>query len=148
MNFVRQEDKIMNETVKRSVSMLALAGMVLTGSTTIASAQDTTLIQKNAFGTITRGSTVCVGPLEPRVNPSGETPGVQIAGFTQGPGSLTWQLFTRSSQSADALVFSTTALSVDHTQPPSGNFLFLACVVKSSGSAQDFSLQLNSYPVE
>jgi hypothetical protein len=74
----------MNETMKRLVSMLALAGMLLTGSTTIASAQDTTLIQKNAFGTITKGSTVCVGPLEPGINPLGEQPGVQIVGFTQG----------------------------------------------------------------
>jgi hypothetical protein len=138
----------MNETMKRLISMVALAGMVLTGSTTIASAQDTTLTQQNAFGAITKGSTVCVGPLEPGINPSGEKPGVQIVGFTQGPGSLTWQLFTRSSQTADTLVFSTTALSVDHTEPPSDNFLFVACVVKSSGSAQDFSLQLNSYPVE
>jgi hypothetical protein len=63
--------------MKRLFSMLALAGMVLAASTTIVSAQDTTLIQKNAFGTITRGSTVCVGPLEPGTNPLGEKPGVQ-----------------------------------------------------------------------
>ncbi len=128
--------------MKRLVSMLALAGMVLAGSTIIASAQEI-VDQQHAFGTLTRGSTVCVGPL----SPSGSQ-GVQIFGFTNGQSSLIWQVFAVSSQSAPVLVFSTTARSVDQTVPPSGNFLFQACVVKNTIPKQDFDLSLNSSPVE
>ena len=126
-------------------SML-LAGLILAGRIPSVSAQ--TFIQHHAFGTITRGSTVCVGPLSPTTDPNGNRPGVQIAGFTNGASALTWQLFTVSSQSAPALVFSETARFVDHTEPPQGNFLFHACVVKRAGTAQDFDLTLNSQPLE
>jgi hypothetical protein len=99
--------------------------------------------QKRAFGTIARVSTVCVGPLSPT-----SAQGVQLFGFTNGATDLTWQVLTVSSQSAPTVVFSTTARSVDHTVPPSGNLLFEACVVKNANAAQDFDLTLNSAPVE
>jgi hypothetical protein len=130
---------------------LTLNGPTLTAS---GSTQDTTstltstLQQQHSFGTIARGSTVCVGPLSPTAAPDGTTPGVQIFGFTNGEPSLTWQVFSVSSQSAPVLVFQTTARFVDATIPPSGNFLFQACVVKSAQSPQDYDLTLNSFPVE
>jgi len=107
-----------------------------------------TLQQQHSFGTIARGSTICVGPLSPTAAPDGSVPGVQIFGFTNGQPSLTWQVFSVSSQSAPALVFQVTARSVDATIPPSGNLLFHACVVKNAQSTQDYDLTLNSFPVE
>lgn len=106
------------------------------------------LVQQHSFGTIANGSTVCVGPLPPGTDPSGQRPGVQIFGFTNGQPSLTWQVFSVSSQSAPTLVFQTTARFVDHTVPPSGNLLFHACVVKRAQATQDYDLTLNSFPVE
>jgi hypothetical protein len=95
--------------------------------------------QKRAFGTITTGARVCVGPLAPS-----DTNGVQIFGFTNGTTNLKWQVLTVSSQSAETVVFETVARSVDHVVPPSGNLLFEACVLKSANAAQDFDLTLNS----
>lgn len=83
-----------------------------------------------------------MGPLSPS-----DTQGVQIFGFTNASGTLTWQVLTVSSQSAPTVVFQTTARSVDHVQPPSGNLMFEACVVKTTTTAQDFDLTLNSQPV-
>jgi len=128
--------------MKRLVWGLALAGLVVVGATTIVPAQGAIIEQKRAFGTITTGSTVCVGPL----SPDGAA-GVQIFGFTNAQPNLTWQVLTVSSQSAPTVVFQTTARSVSHTQPPSGNLQFEACVVKSANAAQDFDLTLNSSPV-
>ncbi|MFI7599694.1 hypothetical protein [Actinoplanes sp. NPDC049681] len=106
------------------------------------------LVQERSFGTIANGSTVCVGPLSPGTDPGGQQPGVQISGFTNGQPSLTWQVFSVSSQSAPTLVFQTTARNVDHVVPPSGNLLFHACVVKRAQGSQDYDLALNSFPVE
>jgi hypothetical protein len=110
--------------------------------------QQASTLQQRSFGTIARGSTVCVGPLSPTTDPNGNTPGVQIFGFTNAQPSLTWQVFEVSSQSAPVLVFQTTARSVDQTIPPDGNFLFHACVVKNAQTSQDYDLTLNSFPVE
>src|SRR5689334_15228062 len=139
--------------VTSSMAILALVAgaSTLNTSTATASSQSSlqaALVQHHSFGTTARGSTVCVGPLSPGVAPDGSTPGVQIAGFTNAASSLTWQVFKVSSQSAPVLVFQTTARSVDQTIPPDGNFLFHACVVKSAGTAQDYDLTLNSFPVE
>ena len=137
-----------------ALSLVVLAfGMgvpTLDARTVSGSVQDSasTLRQQHSFGTIVRGSTVCVGPLSPTVAPDGTTPGVQISGFTNGQPNLTWQVFSVSSQSAPTLVFQTTARFVDRTIPPSGNFLFHACVVKDAQAAQDYDLTLNSFPVE
>jgi hypothetical protein len=136
-----------------SMAVLALVAGASTLNTSAVSASSqtslqTALVQQHSFGTIARGSTVCVGPLSPGVAPDGSTPGVQIAGFTNGSSSLTWQVFRVSSQSAPVLVFQTTARVVDQTIPPDGNFLFHACVVKSAQAAQDYDLVLNSFPVE
>jgi hypothetical protein len=95
--------------------------------------------QKRAFGTITTGARVCVGPISPS-----DANGVQIFGFTNGTTNLRWQVLTVSSQSAETVVFETTARFVSHVQPPSGNLLFEACVLKSGSAAQDFDLTLNS----
>ena len=104
----------------------------------------TTVLQQRAFGTITRGSTVCVGPLSPS-----DTQGVQIFGSTNADRNLTWQVFRGNANSAPVLVFEQTARFVDQTIPPEGGFLYHACVVKDSGSrGQDFDLQLNSSPIE
>ena len=129
--------------MKRLAWILALVGAVVLGATAIAPAYGVTVDQKRAFGTITRGSTVCVGPLSPT-----SAEGVQIFGFTNDPPVLTWQILTVSSQSAPTVVFQTTARTVDHTQPPSGNFQFEACVIKNTTNAQDFDLTLNSQPLE
>lgn len=128
--------------MKRLVWSIALAGAALVGITVIAPAYGATVDQKRAFGTITRGSTVCVGPLSPT-----GTDGVQIFGFTNASPALTWQVLTVSSQSAPTVVFQTTARSVSHTVPPAGNLQFEACVVKNANAAQDFDLTLNSSPV-
>ena len=129
-------------------ALAALAVGILVGSGTAGVSAQGTVIQQHSFGTFSRGSTVCVGPLSPTTDPNGNRPGVQISGFTNGSGSLRWQVFKVSSQSAPVLVFQTTASFVDHTVPPDGSFLFHACVVKSAGGAQDYDLTLNSYPVE
>ncbi|GGQ74309.1 hypothetical protein [Couchioplanes azureus] len=132
-----------------STAVLTVAAGALTGSVAPASARlDATLISHHSFGTIARGGTVCVGPLSPTADPTGGTPGVQISGFTNGSSNLTWQVFSGSSQSAPTRVFQTSARFVDHTVPPEGNLLYHACVVKSSGSTQDYDLTLNSFPVE
>ena len=125
------------------VSGLALAGMALVGSVTTASAQGTIVDTMNGFGTIARGSTVCVGPMKP-----GGPEGVQIFGFTNGQGALTWQVYSLPYDSPAILVFSTTTLGVDHTVPPTGDPFFQACVVKHAGVNQDFTLTINSSPVE
>jgi len=130
-----------NERVFVVTGSVLLAGLLLAGSLPSVSAQ--TVDQQRAFGTITRGSTVCVGPLSPS-----SSAGVQIFGFINDPSALTWQVFAVSSQSAPRLVFTTTATFVDHTVPPNDNFLFHACVVKRAGTAQDFDLSLNSFTVE
>ncbi|GAB1693146.1 hypothetical protein [Krasilnikovia sp. M28-CT-15] len=130
----------MNRLVAVSlIAVSALGVLVLPGSTAGASTQAATIDQKRAFGTVTNGSTVCVGPLSPS-----DANGVQIFGFTNASANLTWQVLTVSSQSAPTVVFQTTARSVSHVVPPSGNLLFEACVKKTSGPAQDVDLTLNS----
>ena len=101
-----------------------------------------TVNQQRSFGTISSGTTACVGPLSPT-----SAEGVQIFGFTNGARNLTWQVFSVSSQSAPTLVFQTTARSVSQTIPPSGNLLFHACVKKTANAAQDYDISLNSQPV-
>lgn len=129
--------------MRKLIMWLALAAVILVSSNAFASAE-TTVQSQSAFGTIARGTTVCVGNLVPTT-----ADGVQIAGFTNGSTSLTWQVLTVSANSAPAVVFETTARFVDHTVPPvSGNFLYQACVVKNANSAQDFNLTLNSQPIE
>ena len=95
------------------------------------------VLSKHGFGTV-RG-TACVGPISPS-----SSDGVQIVGSTTGRQRLTWQVYSVSSETADALVFETTARSVNEVIPPEGNLLYHACVVKSSGAAQAYDLVLNS----
>jgi hypothetical protein len=102
-----------------------------------------TVNQQSSFGTIAKGSTICVGNLAPTT-----TEGVQIFGFTNGSTNLTWQVYTVSSQNAPTLVFQSTGLSVSQTIPPvGGNLLYQACVVKTASAAQDYNISLNSQPV-
>ncbi len=124
---------------------LGLLAAVVLATVPISSvnAQTNTIVQHRSFGTIARGSTVCVGPLSPS-----DAGGVQIFGFTNSSRALTWQVFSGSSQSAPVLVFQTTATFVDHTVPPEGNLLYHACVVKSAGAPQDYDLVLNSQTLE
>jgi hypothetical protein len=137
--------------MKRSLTAAVLAATVVFGSAALASpfasadssASAVTVVQQRSFGTIARGSRVCVGPISPTTNQ-----GVQIFGFTNANTNLTWQVLTVSSQSAETVVFQTTARFVDQTIPPSGNLLFEACVLKSAGTAQDYDLALNSQPIE
>ena len=131
--------------MKRKVSLAVLsgaAGLVLAGSTAVPSAHGVIVDQKRSFGTIAKGSTVCVGPLAPST-----ADGVQLFAFTNGTTALTWQVLTTSSQTAPTVVFQTTGLSASTVVPPSGNLLFEACVVKAANAAQDFDLTLNSAPV-
>lgn len=127
--------------MKRITLCFAICALLLAGAS-VAQAQ-TAVIQQHASGTITKGSTVCVGPISPTTSA-----GVQIFGFTNSNGPLTWQVFRESAQTAPVLVFQTTALFVDQTIPPDGGFLYRACVVKTRGLAQDFDLSLNSQPIE
>ena len=53
-----------NRNVFFMAGSMLLAGLILAGSIPSVSAQ-TTVNQKHAFGTLARGSTVCVGPLNP-----------------------------------------------------------------------------------
>lgn len=127
--------------MKRLVMWTIICGAALGGSVLITSAQTTNAIQKSAFGTISRGTTVCVGPIAP-VN-GGQ---VQLFGFTNGNANLTWQILTVSSQTAPTVIFQTSARSVNQLQAAQGNLLFEACVVKDAGSSEDFTIDLNAPP--
>jgi hypothetical protein len=126
-------------------SALVVGGDALAapGGDAAPSAQLAPILQQHSFGTISSGTTACNGPLSPS-----NDQGVQIFGFTNAAASLTWQVFSVSSQSAPTLVFRTTATFVDQTIPPSGNLLYHACVRKAAGAAQDYDLTLNSQPLE
>jgi hypothetical protein len=121
-----------------AVSIAGAAALFVPGGV----ANAATVIQQRSFGTISSGTTACVGPLSPST-----TEGVQIFGFTNGATNLTWQVFSVSSQNAPTLVFQTTARSVSQTIPPSGNLMFHACVKKTANAAQDYDIDLNSQPV-
>lgn len=122
---------------------VALATTALTATIgTTGSSTTVTVVQKRAFGTITNGSTVCVGPISPT-----DSAGVQIFGFTNANLNLTWQVLSVSSQSAPTVVFQTTARSVSQVVAPSGNLLYEACVKKTANAAQDFDLTINSQAV-
>jgi hypothetical protein len=124
-----------------AVATLIAGGFLFNASSAHAAG---TIDQKRAFGTITTGARICVGPISPS-----DANGVQIFGFTNGSTNLTWQVLTVSSQSAETVVFQTTARFVDHVVPPSGsNLLFEACVRKTGSAAQDFDLTLNSQQLE
>jgi hypothetical protein len=130
-------------SMKKLITAAAISGVaVALGGGALASAGATTVQQQHSSGTIATGSTVCVGPLAPS-----SADGVQIFGFTNANASLTWQVFSVSSQTAPTLVFSTTARSVSQAIKPVGNLLYQACVVKRSGAAQDYDLTLNSQPL-
>jgi len=100
-------------------------------------AQD--LLIQHAEGRIARGVTECAGPLSPS-----DAGGVNLVGSTPGPASLTWQVWSTSSQTAPALVFSQTSTTVDAVVPPSGNLLFYACAAKGPVGGQDFEFDLKS----
>jgi hypothetical protein len=128
--------------MKKLVTLSALGAAVALVGITSASAGAATILQHRAFGTIARGSTVCTGPLPPA-----DAQGVQLFAFTNADTALTWQVLSVSSQTAPTVVFQTTARTVSQTVPPSSNLLYEACVVKSSGAAQDFDLTLNAAPL-
>lgn len=130
-------------SVGLALGVLALTTGAFALSGGAAATTTTTVVQHHSFGTITSGSTACVGPIGPST-----TAGVQIFGFTNGATALTWQVFSVSSQSAPTLVFQVTSRSVSHTVAPSGNVLYQACVKKTQNSAQDYDLTLNSQPLE
>jgi hypothetical protein len=117
-----------------SFSRLGLGALLLVAGTASAA---TPLLTKHGFGTVK--GTVCIGPISPS-----SSDGVQIVGSTTGTQRLTWEVYSVSSETADALVFTTTARSVDAVIPPDGNFLYHACVVKSVGRAQAYDLVLSS----
>jgi hypothetical protein len=102
--------------MRKLMMWLALAAVILVSSTAFASA-DTTVQSQSAFGTIARGTTVCVGNLVPTT-----ADGVQIFGFTNGNPSLTWQVLTVSSNSAPAVVFETTAVRRSYGPAGAGQF--------------------------
>jgi hypothetical protein len=102
-----------------------------------AQAQD--IFHEHADGKIMKGGTVCVGPLSPT-----DDDGVHVVGSTAGPASLNWQVWSTSSQTAPAIVFSSIGTGVNHVVPPDGNFLFYACATRAPRVAQDFDLTLNS----
>jgi hypothetical protein len=129
--------------MKRLLSVIAVAVTALAGILILAPAHGATIQQNRTFGTITRGTTSCTGPMSPSTDQ-----GVQILGFTNNGGNLTWQIIRTSSQSAPVVVFQTIATHVSHTQPPNGNFLFQTCVIKGTAGSQDFDLILNSAPSE
>jgi len=117
---------------------LRFSGLIV-GSLLLASGAawaQSAVLTKHGFGTV-RG-TACVGPVAPS-----SSEGVQIIGSTTGTQRLTWQVYSVSSQTADALVFETTARSVNAVIPPEGNLLYHACVVKT-GAAQAYDLVLNT----
>lgn len=130
--------------MKRLVFVLALVALVsalVGGSYAVSSAQTITVEQKRAFGTIAKGSTVCIGPL-------GRTDGggIQLSGFTNGAESLTWQLLIESPQSPPVVIFETTGISVHHIDDTTVASSFDACVIKTAGKAQDFDIVLQSPP--
>jgi hypothetical protein len=131
---VRHRDHNPEEVrMKTTFSRFVLAGALLAATTASAG----TALQKHSFGTVK--GTACVGPISPSM-----TDGVQIVGSTTGAKRLTWQVYSTSSETADALVFEVTAKSVDEVIPPEGNLLYYGCVAKTTGMAQAYDLQLNS----
>jgi hypothetical protein len=128
--------------MKKLVTLSALGAAVALVGITTASAGAATVDQKRSFGTIARGSTICVGPIPPA-----GAQGVQLFGFTNANTNLTWQVLSVSSQTAPTVVFQTTARSASVVVPPSGNLLYEACVIKDAGAAQDFDLTLNAAPL-
>ena len=119
--------------MKSTFSRLLVGSLLLASGAAWA---QSAVISKHGFGTV-RG-TACVGPIAPS-----SSAGVQIIGSTTGTQRLTWQVYSVSSQTADALVFETTARRVNEVIPPEGNLLYHACVVKA-GAAQAYDLVLNS----
>jgi hypothetical protein len=119
--------------MKSTVSRLLVGTLLLASGAAWA---QSAVLSKHGFGTV-RG-TACVGPISPS-----SSDGVQIIGSTTGR-PLTWRVYSVSSETADALVFETTARSVNEVIPPEGNLLYHACVVKSAGAAQAYDLVLNS----
>jgi hypothetical protein len=109
----------------------------------VGSARAEDVVQKYASGTILRGTTVCVGPIAP----SG-TVGVQISGYTNGSGNLTWQVYAVASDGTETLVYARAARTVDRTISPSAGVTYEACVTRGPATAEDFSLALNSTPLE
>jgi len=120
--------------MKSKLSRLLLGSLFLASGAAWA---QSAVLSKHGFGTV-RG-TACVGPISPS-----SSDGVQIVGSTTGTRSLKWQVYSGSSETADALVFATTARSVNEVIPPEGNLLYHACVVKAAGAAQAYDLVLNS----
>jgi len=129
--------------MKRLALVFALISALVGAGFVVTSAQGVEVEQKRAFGTITKGSTVCIGPI-------GRTDGAGILlfGFTNGAGSLTWQLRTVSSQGPPVVIFQTTATSVNHIDTTTVAGLFDACVIKTAGTPQDFDIVLQSPPTE
>jgi len=119
--------------MKTMLSRLFIGSLLFAASTAWA---QSAVLSKHGFGTV-RG-TACVGPVAPT-----SSEGVQIIGSTTGSQRLTWQVYSVSSETADALVFETTARSVNAVIPPEGNLLYHACVVKA-GAAQAYDLVLNT----
>jgi hypothetical protein len=120
--------------MKSRLFQIVLGSLVLASGAAWA---QSAVLSKHGFGTV-RGR-ACVGPVAPT-----SSAGVQIIGSTTGAQRLTWQVYSVSSQTADALVFETTARSVNEVIAPEGNLLYHACVVKAAGAAQAYDLVLNT----
>ena len=105
---------------------------------TDARAQDD-LLQHDSRGRLVDGASACVGPFAPS-----DADGVQILGSTTAAEPLTWQVWSTSSQTAPAIVFTQSSTTVDAVVPPSGNLLYYACVTDGPIAGQRYSLTLKS----
>src|SRR5215470_13840643 len=114
--------------MKRLVFVLALVSALVGGGYAVSSAQTTTFDKQHAAGTITRGSTVCIGPMA-RFEGTGN---MALLGSTSGA-SLTWQLRTVNAGAPPTVIFETTATFVQFNDSTTVADEFDACVTKISG---------------
>jgi hypothetical protein len=114
-------------------------GLALLSLGTAAAAQAQDIFHDAATGTLVKGGTTCVGPLSPS-----DAGGVEFVGSTDGPADLTWQVYSVSSQSAPAQVFSAVGPAVDVVIPPSGNLLYYGCAGRAPRAGQAFDVALFS----
>jgi len=123
--------------MKRLVFVLGLVAALVGGGYAVSSAQETGIEVQHAHGTIAKGSTVCIGP----ISRFGGTGAVNLLGSTHGT-SLTWQLLALNVGNPPVVISDATGTAVQFRDETTVADQFDACVLKTSGQAQDFDLTL------
>ena len=122
--------------MKRLVFVLGLVAALVGGGYAVSSAQETGIEVQHAHGTIAKGSTVCVGPMS-RIDGHA----MLMHGSTNGA-ALTWQLLALNVGNPPVVISDATGTAVQFRDETTVADQFDACVLKTSGQAQDFDLTL------